>query len=76
MPTSNPVYKGNIEAAQRTVARTKKKADAALTDWLGPLGHPLDLIDFERFAIAQQHAVRRLHGIETVASWPAPKEWL
>lgn len=76
MPTYNPVYKNNIEAAQRTAARTEKKANAALADWRGPLGHPQDLIDFERFAIAQQHAARRLHHIEVVASWPKPKERL
>lgn len=56
----------------RTVTRLRKKAFTALADWRGPLSHPQDLLDYERFAEAEQMAAYRLHGMEKVESWPCP----
>lgn len=62
-----------VENYRRSVTRLRKKAFTALTDWRGPLSHPQDLIDYERFAEAEQLAAYRLHGMENVESGQAWK---
>lgn len=59
------------ENYRRAVSRLRKKAYTAISDWRGPLGHPQDLVDFERFAEAEQLAAYRLHGMENVESGQA-----
>lgn len=49
---------------RRAKDRAKRKADTALNDALSPLWHPQDILDFEKYAEAQQMAERRLQALE------------
>ncbi len=44
--------------------RDGRKARQAIEAWFSPLGHPLDLIDYERAAEKQQMTVRQLAAVE------------
>jgi len=44
--------------------RDGRKAREAIEAWFSPLGHPLDLIDYERAAEKQQMTVRQLAAVE------------
>lgn len=63
-----PYKKQHLANARRQYQRQRAKADQALAWALSPLGHISDLLEFERFAEAQQLALRKIEAIE---NWEA-----
>lgn len=57
-----------LENSARRLARLRKKSMAALADALSSTWHPQDIIEFERFAEAEQLAVHQVSAIENLES--------
>lgn len=57
-------YERWAENIKQAVYRDGRKARQAIEAWFSPLGHPLDLIDYERAAEKQQMTVRQLAAVE------------
>lgn len=57
-------YERWLKNIKQASYRDGRKASEAIEAWFSPLGHPLDLIDYERAAEKQQLTVRQLAAVE------------